>query len=68
MIAYVLTAMVYSITEAGFRMMGPIWIFLLLAVVEASSIAAGVNVGALQPVDASADRSHSLAGNALVMR
>ena len=42
LLAYVLSGMVYSITEAGFRMADPIWIFLLLAVVEASSIAAGV--------------------------
>ena len=39
--AYVLTAITYSITEAGFRMLSPNWIFLLLAVLEASRIAAG---------------------------
>jgi exopolysaccharide production protein ExoQ len=42
LIAYVLCAMVYSIGEAGFRMMDPIWIFFLLAVMEASSVVAGV--------------------------
>lgn len=32
-LAYVLTAAIYSITEAGFRMLDPIWFFLLLSVV-----------------------------------
>jgi glycosyltransferase involved in cell wall biosynthesis/O-antigen ligase len=36
LLAYVLTAAVYSITEAGFRQLGPVWIFLLLAIVAAS--------------------------------
>ncbi len=36
LLAYVLTAVVYSITEAGFRLLDPVWIFLLLAVVAAS--------------------------------
>jgi len=67
-IAYVLTAMVYSITEAGFRMMGPMWIFLLLAVVEASSIAAAASVDASHPVDASADHSRLSPRNALAVR
>jgi len=31
MLAYVISAGFYSITEAGFRMLDPIWIFLLLA-------------------------------------
>lgn len=35
-LAYVLTAAVYSITEAGFRMGNPIWFFLLLSVVARS--------------------------------
>jgi exopolysaccharide production protein ExoQ len=42
LIAYTVSAAVYSITEAGFRMMGPIWIFLLLAVVASGGIASGV--------------------------
>jgi O-antigen ligase len=37
MLAYIIAAVVYSITEAGFRMLDPIWIFLLLAVVSSSS-------------------------------
>jgi exopolysaccharide production protein ExoQ len=42
MLAYVVAAAVYSVTEAGFRMMDPIWIFLLLAIVSSSAVAAGV--------------------------
>jgi exopolysaccharide production protein ExoQ len=43
LVAYVLSAAVYSTTEAGFRMLDPIWIFLLLAVVEATRIVAGTD-------------------------
>jgi exopolysaccharide production protein ExoQ len=69
MIAYILASMVYSVTEAGFRMLDPIWIFFLLAVIEASSIAAGASVGASQPLGASTDRARELrARNALAMR
>ena len=56
MIAYVLAAMLYSITEAGFRMMHPMWIFFLLAVIEASSMAAGVGVRVSQPLSTGAER------------
>ncbi|MGB6475021.1 MAG: O-antigen ligase family protein [Candidatus Sulfotelmatobacter sp.] len=42
MLAYVTTATFYSITEAGFRMLTPSWIFLLLAVVGASGSASGL--------------------------
>jgi O-antigen ligase len=42
MLAYIIAAAVYSITEAGFRMLDPIWIFLLLALVSASGVAAGL--------------------------
>jgi len=41
MLAYVTIATFYSITEAGFRMLAPSWIFLLLAVVSASGVSAG---------------------------
>jgi exopolysaccharide production protein ExoQ len=41
-LAYVATATIYSITEAGFRVLTPCWIFLLLAVVAASGVAAGL--------------------------
>lgn len=40
MLAYVATAAIYSITEAGFRMLSLSWFFLLVAVVSGSSIAA----------------------------
>lgn len=60
MIAYILAITVYSITEAGFRMLVPSWIFLLLAVIEASSIAAGVGVGVSRPVEASSDQISEL--------
>jgi exopolysaccharide production protein ExoQ len=36
-LAYILTAAIYSITEAGFRMQDPIWFFLLLSVVARSA-------------------------------
>jgi O-antigen ligase len=39
-IAYIVAAIVYGITEASFRMMNPSWIFLVLAVVGASGVAA----------------------------
>ncbi len=46
MLAYVAAAAVYSISEAGFRMLDPMWMFLLLAVVcshrMASSRASGI--------------------------
>lgn len=42
MLAYIIAAAVYSITEAGFRMLDAMWIFLLLGVVSASGIAAGL--------------------------
>lgn len=38
LVAYVLCAMIYNITEAGFRMLDPMWIFFLLAIIEASRI------------------------------
>jgi O-antigen ligase len=56
MVSYVGAAAVYNITEAGFRMLNPIWIFLLFAVIAASAtvrVAQGVTVpefhGRVQP-------------------
>jgi exopolysaccharide production protein ExoQ len=49
LLAYVLTAITYSVTEAGFRMLCANWIFFLLAVIEAGSIAADVATGASPP-------------------
>jgi O-antigen ligase len=50
LLAYSLTAAIYSVTEAGFRMLNPIWIFFLLSVIEASWIAARPAVTASQPL------------------
>jgi exopolysaccharide production protein ExoQ len=50
LLAYILATIVYNVTEAGFRMLDFIWIFFLLAVIDASVIAAGV--GAPQPLHA----------------
>jgi exopolysaccharide production protein ExoQ len=41
-LAYVVTGSFYSITEVGFRVLGPSWIFLLLAVVGANGVVAGL--------------------------
>ena len=60
LIAYILCAMIYSVTEAGFRMMDPIWIFFLLGVIEASNIAAGVSVGTSQLLSASINQAPDL--------
>lgn len=51
-LAYIATAAVYSITEAGFRFMNPSWIFLLLAIVSASGVTVGF-FGGEKPKDAS---------------
>ena len=40
-LAYIAAGAIYNLTEAGFREMNPCWIFLLLAMVSASGIAAG---------------------------
>jgi exopolysaccharide production protein ExoQ len=40
LIAYIVTAVTYNITEAGFRMLGPEWIFIVLAVVAAGRFSA----------------------------
>jgi exopolysaccharide production protein ExoQ len=41
-LAYIATSALYSITEVGFRVLAPSWIFLLLAVVSASGVAAAL--------------------------
>jgi O-antigen ligase len=38
LVAYVVTAVTYNITEAGFRMLGPSWFFLLLSVLAANRV------------------------------
>jgi O-antigen ligase len=41
-LAYLVTGVFYNITEAGFRLMSPSWIFLLLAIVSASGVTIGL--------------------------
>jgi exopolysaccharide production protein ExoQ len=41
MLAYIVTCAFYSITEAGFRILTPSWIFLLVAVVSSTAVAMG---------------------------
>jgi O-antigen ligase len=41
MLAYIVISVAYSFTEAGFRMMGPMWIFLLFATIAVSQRPAG---------------------------
>jgi exopolysaccharide production protein ExoQ len=40
MVAYIVTAALYDFTEAGFRLLNPMWIFLLLGVVAGGGVAA----------------------------
>jgi exopolysaccharide production protein ExoQ len=42
LLAYIVISPVYSITEAGFRSLDPIWTFFLLAMVSSTSISSGV--------------------------
>ena len=42
MLAYIITGAIYSVTEAGFRTLNPMWMFLLLAVVSVSGANAGL--------------------------
>ncbi len=56
MLAYVATAAIYSITEAGFRLLDPIWIFFLLAVVGAHGVAAGIGMRGRRPLGTTSHR------------
>jgi O-antigen ligase len=49
MLAYVAAAAIYSISEAGFRMLDPMWMFLLLAVVCSHRIASGSDARTRNP-------------------
>lgn len=42
MLAYVLASAVYSVTESGFRLLNPMWVFFLLATFTASGVACGL--------------------------
>jgi O-antigen ligase len=67
LLAYVLTAITYSITEAGFRMLSPNWIFFLLAATQASCISHGVAAVGTPPFNVAPTRA-SPARNALNAR
>jgi O-antigen ligase len=41
MLAYIIASVAYSFTEAGFRMLDPMWIFLLLAIFSSTGVVAG---------------------------
>jgi len=41
-LAYIVVSAVYSITEAGFRMLDPMWIFLLLGATGSTGVAVGL--------------------------
>jgi exopolysaccharide production protein ExoQ len=60
MLAYVAAAAVYSVSEAGFRLLDPIWIFLLLAVVASSGITSDVR--SVEPVSDLPDLRNSRIG------
>jgi len=60
LLAYVLTVTTYNITEAGFRMMGITWIFLLLSLLEANAILASVSVPTSRPLNAPFNRPREL--------
>jgi O-antigen ligase len=53
MLTYVATVSIYSITEAGFRIMTPTWISFLLVLVGSRSIASSVSRGTKRPVGGS---------------
>jgi exopolysaccharide production protein ExoQ len=48
-LAYLVTGIFYNITEAGFRLLSPSWIFLLLAMVCANGVAVGLYGGEEKP-------------------
>ena len=61
-LAYILVSAVYSFTEAGFRMLDPMWIFLLLGVVGSTGVAIGLFGSKLRqkPSIAAAERGKTL--------
>jgi exopolysaccharide production protein ExoQ len=64
MLAYIMATAIYAITEAAFRMLDPIWIFLLLAVVTASVVADPSGDGPQETLDShSGIASRTPAGN-----
>jgi hypothetical protein len=65
LLSYVAAAIIYNVTEAGFRMLGPNWIFLLFAIVAASARVAeakGVALPHLIPVPPTGGVARTFAG------
>ena len=60
LLACIVTATFYSITEAGFRMLTPTWIFLLVGVVGSSGVTRGLLGGQPAPVEAQGEGSAAL--------
>ena len=50
MLAYVAAAAIYSVSEAGFRMLDPMWFFLLLAVIGSRAMAYDKRNGTGKPI------------------
>jgi exopolysaccharide production protein ExoQ len=48
-LAYVAGAAIYSISEAGFRMLNPMWVFLLLAVIGSRSVVSSARARTTKP-------------------
>lgn len=63
LLAYVLAAMTYNITEAGFRMLDSMWVFLLLAVIGASSVTASLSLRGFQPLEPCTDHPCDVRGH-----
>ncbi len=55
LLAYLMVAVLYNVTEAGFRMLNPMWTFLLLAIVASSGIAPVSSANRRPPRHAPAD-------------
>jgi len=41
-LAYIMASAIYSITEAGFRPLDPIWVFLLLSILTSTAVTTGI--------------------------
>jgi hypothetical protein len=66
LLAYVASSVLYSVTEAGFRMLLPLWFFLLLAVVRTSPTISDGKEVTLPRFNARTDRdARSLTGRSV---
>jgi exopolysaccharide production protein ExoQ len=69
LLAYILAAITYNVTEAGFRMLHPMWFFLLFAVFGSELHQRRIGVGASPHLEAFPNRTNEFrARNALTMR